>query len=125
MSRSSWTCHGPLETDPAVFFLKQRPRHPDNVNKMDLKHWLNHPSEHLHKYPVVFEAIRSGTAEGNPDVDFLGEAVEAMRNLQGVAQLKTFQTAMGKGPAGKFEWHNLVPEDVRSGIPKQVAKRQA
>jgi hypothetical protein len=38
---------------------------------MDLKHWLNRPSERLHKYPVVFKAIRSGTAEGNPDVDLL------------------------------------------------------
>jgi len=100
-------------------------RHPDNVAKMDLKHWLNRPSEHLQKYPVVFEAIRTETAEGNPDVDFLKEAIEAMRNLQGIAQLRTFQTAMGKGPTGKFEWHSLVPEDVRSGISKQEAKRQA
>jgi hypothetical protein len=55
----------------------------------------------------------------------LKEAIEAMRNLQGVAQLKTFQTAMGKRPAGKFQWHSLVPEDVRTGIPELVAKRQA
>ena len=100
-------------------------RHPDNVAKMDLKHWLNRPSEHLQKYPVVFEAIRAETAEGNPDIDFLKEATEAMRNLQGIAQLKTFQAAMGKGPTEKLEWHNLVPEDVRNGIPKQVSKRQA
>ena len=92
---------------------------------MDLKHWLSRPSEHLQKYPVVFDAIRVETAEGNPDVDFLKEAIEAMKNLQGIAQLKTFQTAMGKGPTEKFEWHSLVPEEVRSGIPKQVAKRQA
>jgi len=117
-------CHALPETYPSPF-IKQCFRHPDNVNKMDLKHWLNRPSEHLHKYPLVFEAIRTETAEGNPDVDFLKEAVEAMRNLQGVAQLKTFQTAMGKGPTGKFEWYNLVPEDVRKEIPKQVAKRQA
>jgi hypothetical protein len=110
---------------PSVSSLKQCFRHPDNVNKMDLKHWLNRPSEHLQKYPVVFEAIRAETAEENPDVEFLKEAIEAMRNLQGVAQLKTFQMAMGKGQAGKYEWHNLVPEDVRSGIQKQVAKRQA
>ena len=62
---------------------------------------------------------------GDPDVDLLTEAVGAMRNLQSLAQLKAFQTAMGKGPMGKFEWHELVPEDVRIGIPKQVAKRQA
>ena len=117
-SRKCYCHHG-------LILLKQCFRHPDNVNKMDLKHWLNRPSEHLHKYPVVFEAIRTETAEGNPDVDFLKEAVEAMRNLQGIAQLRTFQTAMGKGPTGKFEWHNLVPEDVRNGIAKQEAKRQA
>lgn len=92
---------------------------------MDLKHWLNRPSEHLQKYPVVFEAIRTETAEGNPDVDFLAEAIEAMKNLQGVAQLKTFQMAMCRGPTEKYEWYDLVPEDVRNGIPKQVAKRQA
>ena len=62
---------------------------------------------------------------GDPDVDLLTEAVGAMRNLQSLTQLKAFQTAMGKGPMGKFEWHELVPEDVRIGIPKQVAKRQA
>lgn len=104
---------------------KQCVRHPDNVTKMDLKHWLNRPSEHLQKYPVVFDAIRAETAEGNPDVDFLKEATEAMRNLQSMAQLKTLQMAMGKGPTEKLEWYNLVPEEMRNGIPKQVAKRQA
>jgi len=92
---------------------------------MDLKHWLNRPSDHLEQYPVVFDAIRAETAEGNPDIDFLKEATEAMRNLQSIAQLNTFQMAMGKGPAGTYEWHNLVSEDVRNGIPKQVANRQA
>ena len=92
--------------------------------RMDLEHWLNRPPEHLQRYPIVFEAIRSETAEGNPDVGFLKEAIEAMSILPGIAQLKTFQMAMGKGPTGKFEWHSLVPEDVRNGIPKQVAKHQ-
>ena len=93
--------------------------------QMDLEYWLNRPSDHLQKYPVVFDAIRAETAEGNPDIDFLKEATEAMRNLQSIAQLKTFQTAMGKGPTEKFEWHSLVSEEMRNGIPKQVAKRQA
>ena len=118
-------CCRPFVTDLPALSLKHCVRHPDNVNKMDLKHWLNRPSEHLQKYPVVFEAIRTETAEENPDIGFLEEAIEAMKNLQSIAQLRTFQTAMGKGPTNKFEWHNLVPEDVRSGIPKQVAKRQA
>lgn len=92
---------------------------------MDLKHWLNRPLEHLHKYPLVFEALRIKTAEENPDVNFLREAADMMRNIQSVAQLKAFQTAAGKGPMRKLEWHNFVPEDIRNGIPMQVAKRQA
>jgi len=112
-------------TDPPVPFLKRCVRHPDNVTKMNVNFWLNRPSEHLQKYPVVFEAIQTETAEGNPDIDLLERAIEAMRNLQGAAQLMTFQMAMGKGPTSKLEWHYLVPEDVRNGISKQVSKRQA
>lgn len=104
-----------------MFFLKQRLCHPDNVNKMDLRHWLNRPSEHLNMYLASFEAILEETAVWDHDVDSLKEAVEAVRNLQ----LKAFQTAMGKGQMEKFQWHNLVSEDVRSRTPKQVAKRQA
>jgi hypothetical protein len=92
---------------------------------LDLKHFLNRPSEHLQKYPVLFEAIQRETADGNPDKDFLSEAIEAMKNLQGIAQLRTFQSAMGRGPTGKFEWHSLVPEDVRASISKEESKRQA
>ena len=124
-TKFSWTCCRSSETKTSVLFLKQCPRCPDSVNKLDLKHWLNRPSEHLQKYPIILEAIRSETTMGDPDVDLLTEAVGAMRNLQSLAQLKAFQTAMGKGPMGKFEWHELVPEDVRIGISKQVAKRQA
>ena len=109
-----------LETDLAVFFLKQSFPHPGNVNKMGLRHWLNHPLEHPNVYLVLFEAILKETAVGNSDIDLLKEAVEAVRNLQ----LKAFQMAMGRGPTGKFEWPNLVPEDVRGGIPKQVVKYQ-
>ena len=61
----------------------------------------------------------------DPDIDSLKEAIEAMANIQGVAQLRTFQTAMGNGPTGKFEWHNLVPVDVRDGIGKKEILRQA
>lgn len=120
-AKFSWTYYQPLEADSAAFFFKEHLCHPHNVNKMDLIHWLNRPSEHLNTYPVVFEAILEETPAEDPDVDFLKEAVGAMRNLQ----LKTFQTAMGKGPMSRFEWHDLVPGYVRSRIPKQVAKRQA
>ena len=80
---------------------------------MGIKHWLSRPSEHLNIYPIVFGAVPEETAVGDPDAELLREAVQALRNLQ----LKTFQAAMSNGPIGRFEWHDLVPEDVRSGIP--------
>jgi len=111
-------------TDPPTPPRKQCVRHPDNVAKVDLEEWLNRPSEHLQTYPAVLDAIRTETAEGNPDVGFLKEATEAMRNLQSIPQLRIFQKAMGKGPIGRFKWRDLVPEDVRNGVPEQVANRQ-
>ncbi|KAF7317883.1 hypothetical protein MKEN_00876200 [Mycena kentingensis (nom. inval.)] len=93
--------------------------------RMDLKHFLNRPSEHLQKYPVLLEAIYHETAVGNPDADYLLEAIGAIKNLQSVAQLRTFQTAMGKGTPGKWEWHDLVSADVRQEMRKEEAKRQA
>ncbi|KAJ6485700.1 signal transducer [Mycena sanguinolenta] len=93
--------------------------------RLDLKHFLNRPAEHLQKYPVLLEAIFHETAEGNPDADYLMEAVGAIRNLQSVAQLRTFQAAMGKGTPGKWEWHDLVAEDVRKALPKEEQKRQS
>ncbi|KAJ7105112.1 Dbl-like domain-containing protein [Mycena crocata] len=94
-------------------------------SRMDLKHFLNRPSEHLQKYPVLLEAIYHETAVGNPDADYLLEAIGAIKNLQSVAQLRTFQTAMGKGTPGKWEWHDLVATDTRQEMRKEEAKRQA
>lgn len=74
---------------------------------------------------MLFEAIQKETAEGDPDIEVLAEAVAILNKLEGVSQLWAFQTAMGKGPTGKFDWFDLVPEDVRAGIPKKAAKRQA
>lgn len=74
---------------------------------------------------MLLEAIHHETAEGNPDADFLMEAIEAIKDLQSVAQLRTFQSAMGKGTPGKWEWHDLVSPEVRQGLPKQEAKRQS
>ncbi|OCH96297.1 Dbl domain-containing protein [Obba rivulosa] len=105
-------------------FIDQCARHPD-AHRLDLKHFLNRPSEHLQKYPVLLEAICNETTEGNPDADFLREAIEAIKKLQTVAQLWTFQSSMGKGPAGKLEWHQLVSEEIRKGLPKKEAKRQS
>ena len=90
-----------------------------------MKHFLSRPSEHLHKYPVLLEAICNETADGNPDVEFLKEAIAAIKKLQTVAQLYTFQSAMNKGPSAKLEWYNLVAEEVRKAMPKKEAKRQS
>ncbi|KAK0436935.1 CNH domain-containing protein [Armillaria borealis] len=96
----------------------------DNL-RLDLKHFLNRPSEHLQKYPVFLEAIYHETAVGNPDADYLMEAIEAIKSLQTVAQLRTFQSAMGKGTPGKWEWHDLVSTEIRKSLPKEEAKRQS
>ncbi len=93
--------------------------------RLELKHFLERPSEHLQKYPVLLHAICHETAEGNPDVDFLMEAIEAIKNLQTVAQLRTFQSAMGRGAPGKWEWHDLVSQEMRQGMTKEEAKRQS
>ncbi|KDR80795.1 hypothetical protein GALMADRAFT_60733 [Galerina marginata CBS 339.88] len=93
--------------------------------RLDLKHFLNRPSEHLQKYPVLLEAVYNETAAENPDAEFLVEAIVAIKHLQSVAQLRTFQAAMGKGAPGKWEWHDIVSPDVREHFTKQEAKRQS
>ncbi|KAL0567525.1 Rho guanine nucleotide exchange factor [Marasmius crinis-equi] len=93
--------------------------------RLDLKHFLNRPSEHLQKYPVLLESILKETAEGNPDASYLKEAIDATKDLQTFAQLRTFQLAMGKGAAGKWEWHDLVPMEPRKKMKKEEAKRQS
>ncbi|KAF7309564.1 hypothetical protein MIND_00327400 [Mycena indigotica] len=116
-----------LDTNPAFrLFVERCSRQSGRTGaRMDLKHFLNRPSEHLQKYPVLLEAIYHETAVGNPDADYLLEAIGAIKNLQSVAQLRTFQTAMGKGIPGKWEWHDLVSVDVRQEMRKEEAKRQA
>jgi hypothetical protein len=74
---------------------------------------------------VLLEAILATTAEGNPDTDYLAHAIQAIKNLQTVAQLRTFQSAMGRGVPGKWEWHDLVPIELRQSLPKEEAKRQS
>ena len=54
------------------------------------------------------------------------EAIEAIKNLQAIAQLRTFQSAMGKGAPGKWEWHDIVSaEIIKEQFSKQEAKRQS
>ena len=73
---------------------------------------------------MLLEAICKETTEGNPDIEFLREAISAIKKLQTEAQLWTWQSAMGKGPTGKLEWHNLVSDDVQKSLSKTEIKRQ-
>ncbi|PFH46667.1 hypothetical protein AMATHDRAFT_69289 [Amanita thiersii Skay4041] len=95
---------------------------PGEAIRLDLKHLLSRPAEHLQKYPMSLEAVLKETERGNPDADFLQEATEAIKNLQSVSQLRTFQNAMGKGTPGKWEWHDLVSQEVRKGIIFELIK---
>ncbi|EAU90429.2 signal transducer [Coprinopsis cinerea okayama7 len=98
---------------------------PGDTVRFDLKHFLGRPSEHLQKYPVLLDAILNETSPENPDADFLKEAITAISSLQSISQLRTFQSAMCKGPPGKWEWHDLVSEGYRKSLPKKEAKRQS
>jgi RHO1 GDP-GTP exchange protein 1/2 len=109
-------------------FAKKCSRHTerqDDSPRLDLKHFLKRPSEHFQKYPVLLEAIYHATAEGNPDADHLMDAVQAIKNLHNVAQLKTFQSAMCRGPTAKWEWADLVDPEFRKSLVKKESKRQA
>ena len=80
----------------------------------------------MQKYPVLLDAVFKETAAENPDSEFLVEAIEAIKNLQSIAQLRTFQSAMGKGTPGKWEWHDIVPaEIIKEKFSKKEAKRQS
>lgn len=78
----------------------------------------------MQKYPVLLQAILKETEEGNPDVTYLLEAIEALKNLQNAAQLQTFQAAMGKGLTSRWEWQNLVSPGLRRNISDEENRRQ-
>ncbi|KAJ3510704.1 hypothetical protein NLJ89_g4518 [Agrocybe chaxingu] len=93
--------------------------------RLDLKHYLNRPAEHLQKYPVLLDAVYRETQPSNPDGDYLAEAIAAIQNLQDVARLRTFQSAMGKGSTAKCEWHDLLSPDMRQMFTEEESKRQS
>jgi hypothetical protein len=94
------------------------------ARRLDLRHLITRPSEHLQRYPVLLDAIRNETTEGNPDAEYLLEASEAIRKLSTMAQVRAFQVSMLKGPAGEQEWYHLVAPDVRERLSNQEVKRQ-
>ena len=110
-------------------FLEQKARSLTTASgdplRLELKHFLGRPSEHLAKYPQMLELVLKHTSSDNGDGEFVAQAIDAIKSLQSVAQLRTFQAAMCKGTPGKWEWHDLVPADVREKFTKKQAKRQA
>lgn len=106
---------------------RQLPSRPGGGTRLNLDwtHYLNRPAEHLQKYPVLLEAVFKETEESNPDGDYLQEAIAAIQNLQNVAQLRTFQSAMGKGSTGRWEWSDLVSPEMAARLPKEECKRQS
>ncbi|KAF9038576.1 CNH domain-containing protein [Panaeolus papilionaceus] len=92
---------------------------------LELKAFLERPGDHLRSYPQSLEEVLKNTEPGNGDGEFVRQAIDAIRNLQSIAQLRTFQAAMGKGTPGKWEWHDLVAPEVRAKMTKKQAKRQA
>ncbi|KAH9981967.1 hypothetical protein BJV74DRAFT_797682 [Russula compacta] len=105
-------------------FLENANRNAD-ARRMGLKVFLNRPSEHLDRYENMLEAIAKETTEGNPDADYLMEALQAFKNVKAACVLQTFQHAMCKSPTNKFKWHNLVANDARAGIDKSEQRRQS
>ncbi|KIM44432.1 hypothetical protein M413DRAFT_442414 [Hebeloma cylindrosporum] len=104
---------------------RQLAARPGGSPRLDLKHYLNRPGEHLQKYPVLLEAVFRETEESNPDGDYVKEAIAAIQNLQNDAQLRTFQSAMGKGSTSRWEWHDLVSQDAMVRCTREEVKRQS
>ena len=104
---------------------RQLAARPGGSPRLDLKHYLNRPGEHLQKYPVLLEAIVRETVESDPDGDYVQEAIAAIQNLQNDAQLRTFQSAMGKGSTSRWEWHDLVSQEAMMRCSKEEVKRQS
>lgn len=104
---------------------REIPEYQHETVKPPLKQLLQRPLEHMQKYPQILRAIHNDTAAENPDAEFLKEAMKAISNLHSVGQLRTFQSSMGKGVASKWEWNDLVSNDVRKKLSKDVIKRQS
>jgi hypothetical protein len=79
----------------------------------------------MQKYPVILQAILKETDEVNPDFTYLREAIEALKNLQDAAQLRTFQAALGKGITGRWDWQNLVSPGLMRDVPEGETRRQS
>jgi len=96
----------------------------ENDRRRDIKYLITRPSTQLQRYPALLEAILKATEPDDPDLDFLVEALASIQNLSAISNLKLFHASRGRGPAGKMQWYDLVPEEQRSLIDKHEQKRQ-
>ncbi|KAK4686044.1 RHO1 GDP-GTP exchange protein 1/2, partial [Tremellales sp. Uapishka_1] len=95
-----------------------------NDRRMDIKYLIARPSAQLQRYPAVLEAILKSTADDDPDKEFLVEALASVQSLSAMSQLKLFHASKGRGPAGKIQWFDLVPEAQKQAMDKKEQKRQ-
>ncbi|WVF70262.1 hypothetical protein IAT40_005051 [Kwoniella sp. CBS 6097] len=96
----------------------------ENDRRRDIKYLITRPSTQLQRYPAVLEGILNATDADDPDRDFLYQALQSIQNLSSLSQLKLFHASKGRGPAGKLQWFDLVPEEQRAGMEKKEQKRQ-
>ncbi|KXN90684.1 Rho1 guanine nucleotide exchange factor 1 [Leucoagaricus sp. SymC.cos] len=93
--------------------------------RLDLKHFLSRPVEHLQKYRVLLEAIYKETDRSNADGEFLTEAVKALNKLQTLSQVHAFQETVMRGSGRRWEWSDLVTPSERQYFSREEAKRQS
>jgi len=96
----------------------------ENDRRRDVKYLITRPSTQLQRYPAVLEALLNSTDQDDPDRDFLVEALSSIQNLSAISHLKLFHASKERGPAGKMQWFDLVPEEQRDLMEKSEQKRQ-
>lgn len=96
----------------------------ENDRRRDIKYLIARPKAQLQRYPTIIDAILQATDPDSADRDFLAEALSSIQNLSAISQLKLFQASKGRGPAGKLQWYDLVPEEQRNAMDKKEQKRQ-
>jgi hypothetical protein len=96
----------------------------ESDRRRDVRYLIARPKAQLQRYPPVIDAILQCTDPFEVDREFLSEALSSIQSLSTISQLKLFQASRGRGPAGKLQWHDLVPEDQRAAMDKKEQKRQ-
>lgn len=130
-----------VTNNPAFATFVNHVARQNESRRMDIKYLITRPSTQLNRYPQLLEAILKETDPDSPDIEFLDEAIKAIRNLSLAAQLKLWQAHSGRDepappvdPAGKRDpavpsigdknWYQFVaPEDLAT-MTEQERKLQ-